>query len=91
VVLAVRPDVLHRVQFRRVRRQVFRLQAAFLIADELLRDFAAVARKPIPNQQNVTFDVAEQVLEELDDLLGLDGWFEDLEIKVPEGDAGDDR
>jgi hypothetical protein len=56
-----------------------------------LRDFAAVARKPIPNQQNVTFDVAEQVLEELDDLLGLDGLFEDLEIKVPEGDAGDDR
>jgi hypothetical protein len=31
------------------------------------------------------------VLEELDDLLGLDGLFEDLEIKVPEGDAGDDR
>ena len=49
-----------------------------------------MARKPIPNQQNVAIDVTEQVLEELDDLLGLDGLFEDLEVEVPEGDAGDD-
>jgi hypothetical protein len=31
------------------------------------------------------------VFEKLDDLLGLDGLFEDLKVKVPEGDAGDDR
>ena len=91
MVLAVRPDVFHRIQFWRIRREVLRHQATFLVADELLRDFAAVARKPIPNQQNVTFDVTEQVLEKLDDLLGPDGLFEDLKIEVPEGDAGDDR
>jgi hypothetical protein len=34
-----------------------------------LRDFAAVARKSIPNQQDVAINVAEQVFEELDDLL----------------------
>ena len=90
MVLAVRPDVLHRVQFRRVGRQVLRLQAAFLAADELLRDFAAVARKPIPNQQDVAINVAEQVFEELDDLRGLDGLFEDLKVEIPEGDTGDD-
>jgi len=49
-----------------------------------------VGREPIPNQQDVTINVAEQVLEELDDLFGLDGLFEDLKVEVPESDAGDD-
>src|SRR3954452_7574376 len=44
VVLAVSPDVLHRIQFRRVGRQVLDDQTAFLVTDELLRDFAAVGR-----------------------------------------------
>jgi len=90
VVLAVCPDVLHRIQLRRIRREVFRLQAALLVADELLRDFAAVAREPIPNQQDVSINVTEQMLEELDDLLGLDGLFEDLKVEIPECDASDD-
>ena len=90
MVLAVRPDVLRRVQFRRIGRQVLRLQAAFLVSDELLGDFAAVARKPIPNQQDVPIDVTEQVFEELDNLFGVDGLFEDLKIEVPDGDAGND-
>jgi hypothetical protein len=88
--LAVGPDVLHRVQFRRVGRQVLRFQTAFLVLDKLPGDQAAVGREPIPNQQDVAIDVAEQVFEELDDLFGLDGLFEDLKVKVPEGDAGDD-
>jgi hypothetical protein len=91
VVLAVCPDVLYRIQFRRVGRQVFDFQTAFLVADELLRDFTAVSRKPVPNQQNVALDVAQQVFKKLDDLLGLDGFFEDLKVEIPDGDAGDDR
>jgi hypothetical protein len=59
-----------------------------LVADKLLCDLAAVGRKPIPNQQDVAIDIAEQVFEELDDLLGLDRLFEDLKVEVPEGDAG---
>ena len=35
-------------------------------------------------------DVAEQVFEELDDLFGLDGLFEELKVEIPDGDAGDD-
>ena len=50
-----------------------------------------VGRKAVPNQQNVAIDIAEQVFEELDDLLGFDGLFEDLKVEVPERDAGDDR
>jgi len=91
VVLAVGPDVLHWVQFRRVGWQILHLQSASLIADELLRDPTAVGRKAVPNQQNAAIDVAEQVFEELDDLLGFDGLFEDLKVEVPERDAGDDR
>jgi hypothetical protein len=91
VVFAVGPDVLHWVQFRRVGRQVLRFQTSFLVTNELLCDPTAVCRKAVPNQQNVAIDVAEQVLEELNDLLGLDGLFEDLKVEVPEGDAGDYR
>jgi hypothetical protein len=56
----------------------------------LLGDQAAVGREPIPNEQNVAINVAEQVLEELDDLFGLEGLFEDLKVEVPKSDAGDD-
>ena len=78
MVLAVGPDVLHGVQFGRVGWQVLHLQTALLVADESLGDQATVSRKAVPNQQNVAVDVAEQVFEEFDDLLGLDGLFEDL-------------
>lgn len=91
MVLAVRPDILDRVQFRRIRRQVLHLQAAFLVADELLGETAAMARKPIPNQQDVALDVAEQVFQKLDNLFGLDGAFEDLKVEVPLGQTRDYR
>jgi hypothetical protein len=90
VVLAVCPDVFHRVQFRCVGWQVLRFQTAVLVTDELLGDYAFVGWKPIPNHQNVSLDVAEQVFEKLNDLLGPDGLLEDLEIKLPDGEAGDD-
>ena len=74
-----------------VRRQVLHGQSTLLVMDELLRNSAAVGRQPVPNQQEVAGDVAEQVLEELDDLFGLDGVFEDLKVEVPQGYASDDR
>ena len=89
--LAVCPDIFDRVQFWRVRWQVLRRQAAFLILDELLGDPTAMARKAVPNQQDVTLDVTEQVFQELDNLFGLDGAFEDLEVEVPVCQAGDYR
>ena len=83
MVLAVSPDVLHRIQFRRIRRQVLYIQATFLSLDELMRDLAFMCRKPVPKQQYVAGDVTEQVLEELDHLLGLDGLLEDLKVEIP--------
>src|SRR5689334_22207859 len=91
MVLAVCPEVLHRIQFRRVWRQVLYIQAAFLIPDECMGELAFVSRKPVPNQQNVALDIAEQVLEKLDHLLGFDGFLEDLKIKTPRRQASDDR
>ncbi|SRR5579875_3559987 len=67
MVFAVRPDVLHWVQLRRVGRQ------------------------SVPNQQDVAINVAKQVFEKFDNLLGFDGLFEELKVKVPEGDTGDHR
>jgi len=91
VVLAVSPDVFDWVQFRCVGRQVLRGQTTFLVADELLGDQAAMRREPVPNQQDVAGNVAEQVFEKLNDLFGLDGAFEDLKIEVPKSDPGNDR
>jgi len=88
--LAVCPDVFHRIQFWCVGRQVLHFQTAVLVTDELLSDCAFVGWKPVPNQQDVSFDVAEQVFEKLDDLLGPDGLLENLEIEVPGGKTGDD-
>jgi hypothetical protein len=56
----------------------------------LLGDFAAVARKPIPNQQDVSLNVTEQVFEKLNDLLRVDGLFENLKVEIPDGDSGND-
>ena len=50
-----------------------------------------MSREPIPNQQNVAFDIAQQVFKKLDDLFGFDGFCEDLKVEVPDGDSGDDR
>lgn len=59
VVLAVSPDVLYRIQFGGVGRKVLDYQTSFLVTYELLGDFAAVGRKPVPNQENVALDVAQ--------------------------------
>ena len=85
------PDVLHGIQFGGVGWQILDGQAAFLAADELLGDVTAMSREPIPNQQHVALDIAQQVFQKFDDLFGLDGLFEDLKVEVPDGDSGDDR
>jgi hypothetical protein len=50
-----------------------------------------MGREPVPNQQNVALDIAQQVFKKLDDLFRPDGFFEDLKVKVPDGNSGDDR
>lgn len=91
MMFAVCPDVLHRVQFRCVWGQVLSRQATFLGADELLSHLATVGRQSVPNQQDVALNVTEQVLEELNDLFGLNALLENLEIEVPGSEPGDDR
>lgn len=44
VVLAVRPDVPHRIQLWRVGRQILRRQPALLVADELLGEQGPLAQ-----------------------------------------------
>jgi hypothetical protein len=56
VVLAMCPDVRRWVYFRRVGMQVLCIQPAFRIPDELMREFAFVSWKPIPDQQDVALD-----------------------------------
>ena len=89
MVFAMRPEIFDRVEFRCVGRQILDQQAASLVADELLGDPATMGWQTIPHQQEVARNVAQQMLEELNHLLGTDGFLKDLEIEIPEGEAGD--
>src|SRR5512144_963729 len=51
----------------------------------------AMGRQSIPNNQQVAAHIAEQVLQKQDYLLTANGFFENLEVEVPQRDAGDHR
>ncbi len=54
----------------------------------VLHDLTTVSRKPVQNRQNIALDMAKQALQELDNFLGRDGFFEDLK-EIPNGQPGD--
>ena len=89
MVFAMRPEIFDWVQFRCVGRQILDQQPASLITNEFLGDPATMGRQTIPHQQEVAGNVAQQMLEELNHLLGTDRFLKDLEIEIPEGQAGD--
>jgi hypothetical protein len=60
VLFPVSPNVLHRIQFRRIAGEVFYPQATSLTGDEVARDFAAVRRQTIPDNQQGTRNMTEQ-------------------------------
>ena len=71
-VLEVVPDALVRVEVRGVAGKLFELDASgAALGQEVLDRLAAMDRRAVPDDQELAGDVAEQVLEEADDVRAL--------------------
>lgn len=91
VVFPIPPEVLDRIQLRRIARKEFHSEAVPLRRDEVLDQAAPVRRQPVPDQDDLAANMAEQMSEELHDLRGLDRARKQAKVEVPDGHAGDGR
>ena len=91
MLLPVRPNVFHRIQLRRIGRQEFRGDVAFGEFDELSYQAAAVCRQAVPDDQQRPVDVADQSLQEVDDLQLADRTAIEPEVKVAQRQPGRHR
>ena len=87
MLLAVAPDVFHRIEFRRVSRQKLQLNGLALRGDKLPHQPAAMNGQAVPNDRQPTANVPLQVFEKLDHLRGLDATRKEPEIEIPDRDA----
>ena len=87
MLLAVAPDILHRIKFRCVGGKKLQLDSPVLSGDLLPDRSAAVSWPSVPDDQQAAGDVALEMVEKLDELRSFDASREESEIKVPDGDA----
>jgi len=87
MLLAIAPDVFHRVEFWRVCWQELQLNAATLLGDELPHQPAAMSGQAVPDYGQPAADVPLQVSQELDYLWRLDAAGEESEVEVPYRDS----
>src|SRR6266849_2990205 len=59
VLLPVRPQILDRIQFRRIAGKKLHPQASPLLADELPGGAAAMTRQPVPDDQQLAGNVPQ--------------------------------
>src|SRR5712692_3823078 len=69
----IAPDVLDRIEFRRIGRQVIELQATLLARDEFPDQPTAMKLGAIPDHQQLARQVAQQSTEKVHRLGGADG------------------
>ncbi len=91
--LEVVPDALIRVEIRGVAWELLQADASgTALGQEVFDRLAAMNRCPIPDDQQLAGDVAQQVLEEPDDIGALVRVLLDQHEQPPgRGDAADDR
>ena len=79
----VRPQILHRIEFGRIGGKEFEPQACALLADKVPYQVAAMTGQAIPNDQELAWQMTQQMLEELDHLRTFDGAGKESKVKVP--------
>src|SRR5260370_10788171 len=87
----ITPDVLHRIEFRSIGRQVVQRQAAPLAGDKFPDQVAAMSLGAIPDYQQSARQMTQQVREKVHHLWGADGLSVKPRIKGPPHDAGGSR
>ncbi len=87
----IAPDVLDRIEFRRIGRQVIERQATLLARDEFPDQPTAMNLGAISDHQQLARQVAQQSTEKVHRLGGADGVRVEPEIESPPSDAGGSR
>src|ERR1022692_2536109 len=87
----IAPDVLHRIEFRRVGGQVLKIDPASLAGDKLSHQPAAMGLRTIPDQQQLARQVAQQMTQEVHYFGRANGSLVKPKIEVPPSDAGHRR
>jgi len=80
----VRPDVLDRIEFRRIGGQVVDFDHAVLGVDIFRDEFAAVSREPVPHNQQWIGDMASQADQEIRYLRTFNAAGIELEVEPAE-------
>src|SRR5215475_5787833 len=87
----VTPDVLHRVELRRVTRQIFDGQPAILGSDKVVHQPGSMRWQPIPHHQQLAPQVAQQLAEKIHHLRSAHRTLVETEVEVPPSDASRSR
>src|SRR5262245_15386160 len=85
MMLPVTPQVFHRIQLRCVTRQTLQRQPPVLLSNEVTDDLAPMRGCSVPDHQDLTRNVPQQMGQELDYLRAPDGSLEKPKIEVPPG------
>lgn len=91
MLLAVTPDILHRIEFRGISRQALHFDGSGLLGDIVSHQTAAVCRQAIPNDRQLARDMPSQVAQEQDHLGSFDAPGKELKVEVPNRNAGNGR
>src|SRR5215469_11573635 len=83
--LPVAPDVLYRVEFRRVARQKLDREPAVLGSNEVAYHNGAMRGQPVPHHQQLAPQLTQQVAEKVYYLRRADGALVETEVEVPPG------
>lgn len=87
-VLEIAQDILNRIEFRCVGRQVVKDDTIALGLDEFEHQSALVGFESVPNYQQLALDLTRECAQKLDQLRGLDAAGEEPEVEVPESHDG---
>src|SRR6266851_5372082 len=91
MLLPVTPDVLDRVELRRVGRKIGSVNPTLQGGNVVLHQPAAMAGQAIPHDQQGLVQVAHQGRKKIHDLFLLDAPGIDSKVEVPQCEAGSDR
>src|ERR1700724_2185983 len=91
MVFPVAPEVLHRVEFRRVSGQALQFEPGLLAGDPVLDQAAAVSGKAVPDDQQPAREMGQEMRQKLDHLETANGSRKEPEVETPPGYPGHRR
>src|SRR5208337_610837 len=87
----IAPDVLHRIEFGGITRQLLDREPTPLGADKFADQSCPMLWQPVPDHQQLAWQMTQQVAEEVHHLGGANGGGIEPEVKTPPGDSGRGR